>query len=447
MDGSLISPLLILTLWLLTSFVLFNIGKYITKKYPATPTVWWATLILSGLPILPIGANSEVGAIPKVLLEFGGYVEQKQQQAGQISAQNMQFSFDVLFYIAVVLYFVVVIHKLSRFYSSWRNMHRLLMTSKPFEQSTTPTLCVAVPITCSPFVFGLLDSKIILPNYFSQLSPEQQHTLLCHEATHIHHKDHIALLIWSVLRCLFWFNPFIKKMEKGFIHAMELRCDLKTVRDCDINKKDYATTLMAVLKRSVATRSMPNTANFSSDALSLEDYKLRFQQIIQPQSNKPVYLLALLLLITCSLGVANIKARPVLYADLDRWHNPLSDFVISSYYGHISEFRQLKPHGGIDLVAPVGTPVMAVLGGVVIVADASTLSPNLGNVVLLQHENGYQSLYAHLDTITVTQGMRIKGGNEIGTLGASGRVTGAHLHFELLYQEQRVNPLGILELK
>ncbi|AOT06409.1 M23/M56 family metallopeptidase [Pseudoalteromonas luteoviolacea] len=447
MDWSLISPLMMLALWLLTSCLLLNIGKYIVVKYPATPTIWWVILGLSVLPILPVGSSSEIGKVPKVLLEFGGYIEQKQHQVGQLSVQNIPLSVDVLLYIIFAVYLVIAMLRLNGLCRSWLSMRRLLITSEPFAHSMSKVPCVQIPITCSPFVFGLSNSKIVLPSYFSQLSAEQQNTLVCHEVTHIQHKDHIALLIWSILGCVFWFNPFIKQMEKGFIHAMELRCDLKTLRGYDINKKHYATTLMAVLKRSIAANTVPSTANFSSDALSLEDYKLRLQEIIQPQTNKPVYLIATLLFVSIVLGIVNIKAAPALYSATEQWQNPLTDFRISSYYGHISEFRHSKSHGGIDLVAPVGTPVKAVSSGIVVIADATTLSANLGNVVLVQHKNGYQSLYAHLDTITVEQGVQVKAGSPLGTLGATGRVTGAHLHFELLHQEQRINPLAILELK
>ncbi|MDK2598185.1 M23/M56 family metallopeptidase [Pseudoalteromonas obscura] len=447
MDWTLVSPIMMLALWLLTSYLLLNVGNLIVRRYPSSPTVWWAILVLSAIPILPFGSSSELVHIPKVLLELGGYIEQQQSQLPRNLEQSTLLFADTLFYGVIALYLVVAIRKLYTLFISWRSINKLLGTSEPFKQSVTSVPCIQLPINCSPFVFGITNCKIVLPNYFSKLDSEQQYSLLCHEVTHIRNKDHLALVAWSILGCILWFNPFVKRMEKSFVHALELRCDQFTVTHFELNKKHYAATLVTALKHSVNTHSFASAANFSSGALSLADYKLRLQEIIQPQSNKPVYLIILLLLLTTLLGLVNIKAAPALHVNTSHWHNPLDNFWVSSHYGHISEFRNSKAHGGIDLVAPVGAPVMAVSSGTVVIADAKTLPSRYGNVVLVQHENGYQSLYAHLDTIEVERGTRIQGGGKVGTLGATGRVTGAHLHFELLYQEQRINPLAILALE
>ncbi|MCG7551229.1 M23/M56 family metallopeptidase [Pseudoalteromonas sp. Of7M-16] len=447
MDWTLVSPVMVLALWLFTSYLLLNVGNLIARRYPSSPTIWWAVLALSALPILPIGSSSELVHIPKVLLEFGSYIEQKQHQVPRTSEQSTLFLADVLLYGVIALYLAVAVYRLYTLFASWQNINRLLSTSEPFKQSVTSVPCVQLPINCSPFVFGIANCKIVLPNYFSNLDSEQQYSLLCHEVTHIRSKDHLALIAWSLLGCIFWFNPFIKRMEKCFVHALELRCDQFTVTHFELNKKHYAATLVTALKHSVNTHSFASAANFSSGALSLADYKLRLQEIIEPKSNKPAYLIILLSLITALLGFVNLKAAPAIHVNTSHWHNPLDTFWVSSHYGHISEFRNSKAHGGIDLVAPVGAPVMAVSSGTVVIADATTLSSRYGNVVLVQHENGYQSLYAHLDTIVVEPGTRIKGGGKVGTLGATGRVTGPHLHFELLYQEQRINPLAILALE
>jgi len=98
--------------------------------------------------------------------------------------------------------------------------------------------------------------------------------------------------------------------------------------------------------------------------------------------------------------------------------------------------RSLRSQGihgynGIDLAAPVGTTIMAAASGQVIVSRSSGWNGGYGNYVVIKHGNGTQTLYAHMDSITVSQGILVEQGAAIGTIGMTGRSTGAHLHFEV----------------
>jgi murein DD-endopeptidase MepM/ murein hydrolase activator NlpD len=85
-------------------------------------------------------------------------------------------------------------------------------------------------------------------------------------------------------------------------------------------------------------------------------------------------------------------------------------------------------HSGIDLGAPKGTPVLATKDGVV---DFAGRSGGYGNLIELSHDS-FGTRYAHLDQIFVKNGQRVKKGQQIGTVGSTGRSTGPHLHFEVL---------------
>lgn len=95
-------------------------------------------------------------------------------------------------------------------------------------------------------------------------------------------------------------------------------------------------------------------------------------------------------------------------------------------------------HWGIDYPARKGTPVYATASGVI--EKAENDDGNYGNLVKINHLNGYESLYAHLDEIDVTLNEDIKRGDLIGTVGNTGRATGNHLHYEISYMEKHVNP-------
>ncbi len=78
--------------------------------------------------------------------------------------------------------------------------------------------------------------------------------------------------------------------------------------------------------------------------------------------------------------------------------------------------------------------------GRVLIADDTSLHERYGKVVLIDHGHGYQTLYAHLDGFYVAAGQTVDPGQPIGKVGATGRVTGPHLHFELLLHGKPLDP-------
>ncbi|MDR6985446.1 murein DD-endopeptidase MepM/ murein hydrolase activator NlpD [Rheinheimera pacifica] len=97
----------------------------------------------------------------------------------------------------------------------------------------------------------------------------------------------------------------------------------------------------------------------------------------------------------------------------------------------------VRAHNGVDYVAPVGTPIMAAGDGRVI---ASTYNNVNGHYVFIQHANNIVTKYLHLSRRDVKQGDRVRQGQAIGRLGATGRVTGAHLHYEFVIDGVHRNP-------
>ncbi|MEZ6964806.1 MULTISPECIES: peptidoglycan DD-metalloendopeptidase family protein [Aeromonas] len=98
---------------------------------------------------------------------------------------------------------------------------------------------------------------------------------------------------------------------------------------------------------------------------------------------------------------------------------------------------KIRPHNGIDYVAPVGTPIMAAGSGSVVAAGYNQFN---GNYVFIKHAGNYVTKYLHLTKRTVNKGQRVKQGQTIGTLGGTGRVTGPHLHYEFVVGGVHKNP-------
>jgi murein DD-endopeptidase MepM/ murein hydrolase activator NlpD len=131
--------------------------------------------------------------------------------------------------------------------------------------------------------------------------------------------------------------------------------------------------------------------------------------------------------------------------DLDRLHQvptqlPIAgEFLLTSSFGfRVDPFTRLPSlHEGIDFVAPLGTPVQATAAGEVIRAEYAGA---YGNLVELAHKQGFVTRYAHLKTIDVLVGDQVAQHAVLGTLGNTGRSTGPHLHYEVLFKGRSMHP-------
>jgi murein DD-endopeptidase MepM/ murein hydrolase activator NlpD len=98
-------------------------------------------------------------------------------------------------------------------------------------------------------------------------------------------------------------------------------------------------------------------------------------------------------------------------------------------------------HTGLDIDAPTGTPIAAAAPGQVVLVSAGG---GYGNYVIIRHDNGYETLYAHMSEIYVVQGQWVAQGETIGAVGATGWATGPHVHFEVRVGGAAVDPLNYL---
>lgn len=120
------------------------------------------------------------------------------------------------------------------------------------------------------------------------------------------------------------------------------------------------------------------------------------------------------------------------------WMQPCSYTQISSAYG----YRSRGWHNGVDFAAPKGTPIYASRSGTV--TSAISLTYSYGNYVVINHGDGFSSLYAHMTYYVVSAGQYVSQGQLIGYVGSTGNSTGNHLHFTIFYNGATVNPMNYL---
>lgn len=140
--------------------------------------------------------------------------------------------------------------------------------------------------------------------------------------------------------------------------------------------------------------------------------------------------------------ISTIDENAIYYDDI--FIKPIDSYIETAYYGDRRNFiysdgsynRTL--HFGSDLAAPVGEPVYAVGDGKLVLVENRILT---GNTVVIEHLPGVFTMYYHMDSLSAELGMVVKKGSEIGKVGATGLVTGAHLHWEMRVSGVAVDPL------
>ena len=135
--------------------------------------------------------------------------------------------------------------------------------------------------------------------------------------------------------------------------------------------------------------------------------------------------------------IATIPAiQPVANKDLKR---------ISSGYGWRTDphYKTKKFHAGMDFSAPIGTPIYATGDGVIekAIQRKYRTKAGLGNFVKIKHGYGYQTIYGHMSKVVVRSRQKVKRGQIIGYVGNTGKSTAPHLHYEVVRNGKKVNPV------
>ena len=126
---------------------------------------------------------------------------------------------------------------------------------------------------------------------------------------------------------------------------------------------------------------------------------------------------------------------------------PIENAIISGVYGsqRILNDKPKWPHYGLDFAADEGTKIKAMLDGTVTLAEPDLFYT--GGTLIFDHGHGISTLYMHMKKVLVKKGQKVKQGDVIGTVGSSGRATGAHLDVRLNWFQTRLDPATVLDIK
>ena len=126
---------------------------------------------------------------------------------------------------------------------------------------------------------------------------------------------------------------------------------------------------------------------------------------------------------------------------------PLDNAIITGVYGsqRILNGKPKWPHYGVDFAAKEGTEIKAMLGGTATMVETDLFYT--GGTLIFDHGHGISTLYMHMQKIYVKKGQKVKQGDVIGTVGSTGRSTGAHLDIRLNWFGTRLDPMTVLNIK
>jgi len=423
--------------------------------------------VITLLPLLPIADKQSNSIIPEQLKSAFGESQQSLLEHSSSVVNHMEASGELQTLVSLMFFILV----LGSGFSLLRFCLGLLKVKKFVSQATTITdlnhfnqvqqkLIAAKGIqvliseqSVSPFVFGFFKVSLLLSKSVFTMPVAQQTMLIDHELMHIKRQDPRAVILFRFCTSLFWFNPFVSFIEKRFLQSMELNCDSAVISANPENKLHYARALITSLKLNKSSFESGLTSYFSGPGFNKQDFESRIKLAMSDQPSKSLGWRYRLILISMSFFITffAIAAKPFFALQNFEAANligllPVISGRISSDYEEINAFRGNKPHQAIDFAAPIGTSVVASFSGWVIIADDVTLHQNYGKVVLIEHQGKTQSLYAHLNSFSVESGQYISAGEQIGTVGITGRVTGPHLHFEVLEEGKHTDPKRYLNL-
>ena len=314
--------------------------------------------------------------------------------------------------------------------------------------------------------FSFLRTIFLGFNYEAQ----ERRQILTHEASHVRHRHSFERIFLSVLRSVFWFNPFFWMAEKDLEEVQEWEADKDVLSEGD-ELDAYRTTIFKQL-----FGYNPDISCGLNHSLT----KQRFIMMTQSRRGKGAWIrLAATLPVIAAVfiafgcGTKEAKASNEVSTNLTNGTEktyiqmcPPCDATVRNSFGAKTDPSGAGTHQGIDYVLDEGDPVYASADGEI---SSITRDDSNGLMLVLKHSDGIETRYAHLSKIQIVSHLRIEGGmmtvnntynlitdadhsNQkisgkvnrgqlIGYAGSTGRVTGPHLHFEVRKDGKPVDPI------
>lgn len=322
------------------------------------------------------------------------------------------------------------------------NVYRLKKLSKNKGPILSSMQTVLIDYPSKPFSFFNL--LFISRESFDDI--KQNESIVFHEQAHSQQLHSLDILIIEFIKCILWFNPLIWIYKKEISENHEYLAD-KYAATKQNNANKYALNIIDSMGQE---SPVPLTSGFGYILI-----KKRIKMLNQSKKSVMSTLIKLIpglliALMVIGLSAFKLQTPPTVISEnstvTTKANTPNISPIkqedltkVASGYGMRTHptLKIEKMHTGVDFTAPEGTLINATADGEVIF---SSFLKGYGNHVIIKHDNTYQTLYAHMSTLMVTQGQKVKSGQVIGVIGNSGKSIATHLHYEVIKNGNKVNP-------
>lgn len=276
-----------------------------------------------------------------------------------------------------------------------------------------------------------------------------EEAIVLHELAHYRQLHGIDLLLAELFNCFFWFNPFSWLIKKEIKTNHEYLADQKVMQN--IAEEDYLQIILQYVRHK---SSALLTSNFSFLSIKTRIKMIQKNRINKKKQGLKIGITLIVSLFCISLFSFNSKEidrkidqQATANFGLDLFKKPSGYPIyierirkVSSEFGMRTNplSKTKKMHTGVDLLAEEGTQILASGKGTVVKVVHDT--KGYGNHIVIQHNMKYKSLYAHLKSINVEVGDKIKEGTAIGIIGNSGTSIKTHLHYEIMEFGKKIDP-------
>ena len=312
----------------------------------------------------------------------------------------------------------------------------------------------------TPFTIGLLNPVICLPAGVAQ-HKENAGPVIAHECAHIARYDDLQITLSAIVQAVYFFNPLVWYANLKLNQAREMLCDQRVLENDMMNRKIYVKSLINSLKDSTLNSLMPALLPEFGRYSQFIMYRIhtisrgRLMKTNNTKTGLAVLLLGLMVLpmaIYTPVTLAKSPAPAALATPADDsgvdFTCPLeSGSITVGFQEYVDPFtHEKKFHQGVDIRALQGTDILAAADGTVAkVVTEYTRNKGRGSYLVIRHGNGLTSLYSHMNKISVSEGQTVTAGQVVGQVGTTGRSTGPHLHFEIMKDDEPVNPADYVD--
>jgi len=267
---------------------------------------------------------------------------------------------------------------------------------------------------------------------------QAQKVVLQHELAHARQFHSIDLIVVELVQAVLWVNPFIFLYKRSLQEVHEYLAD-QAVLSKGIALRAYVDTILEEI--------MHNHSYKLASHLKSSTLKKRVIMATKQSSKKASwkYLLTIPVLV---FSLLSFSFTEVQVKEQDKGKKKNAPTMLPIEKASIKKIAQdfggpgEGEHPGVDFAAKLGTPIVATASGVVKKAGEKG---EYGNLVLIAHDDHFATLYAHMDKIKVKDGQKVKAGQVIGTVGNTGKSSAPHLHYEVWYDGDKVNPMKLIQ--